>query len=61
MVDKTSILDCLGDDLKKWAFVKFGLERRTGEQWYHVSATILGQLVWKVQQKDIAFMNGLFL
>ena len=52
LADKTSILDCLGDDLKRWASVEFGLERRTGEQWYHVPATILGQLVWKVYQKQ---------
>ena len=52
LADKTSILDCLGDDLKKWASVEFGLEQRKGEQWYHVPATILGQLVWKVYQKQ---------
>ena len=42
MADKTSILDCLGEDLKKLAFVEFGLEQRTSEQWYNVPATILG-------------------
>ena len=52
LADKTSILDFLGDNFKKWAYVEFGLEQQIGEQWYHVPATILGQLVWKVYQKQ---------
>ncbi|MCO5554004.1 hypothetical protein L7F22_007530 [Adiantum nelumboides] len=47
MGDKTSILEYLGEDVKKWASMEFSLERRTGEQWYNAPTTILGQLVWK--------------
>lgn len=46
--DKTSILEQLGDDVKKWVDLEIGMEKRTHATWYNVPASILAQLVWKV-------------
>ena len=32
LANKTSILEYLGEDVKKWAFMEFSLEQHTGEQ-----------------------------
>lgn len=47
--DKTSVMEQLGADIRRWADLEYGLERRSGTQWYNVPATILAQLVWKVK------------
>ncbi|MCO5612395.1 hypothetical protein L7F22_066662 [Adiantum nelumboides] len=61
MADKTSILEYLGEDVKKWASMEFSLERRTGEQWYNAPATILGQLVWKTSFENAVKLTKTFI
>ena len=60
LVDKTSILEYLGEDLKKWASMKSSLEWCTEGQWYNVLATILVQLVWKVEHNVLIFFLCFF-
>ena len=47
LVDKTFIMEHMGDDVRKWVEFEMGLEKRTSKPWYNTPTTILAQLVWQ--------------